>query len=129
VRQANPLFHIALSVQKREKHRPISILSVFSKILETLIYNRLIFFLVESNVFIEAKNINQSIKRHSKSNFYLKFTGGLRGIHAIGLLFDLSKEYDVINQDVLLDKLNSYGMRGESNLWFKSYLSKQLQFV
>ncbi|MDR1498766.1 MAG: hypothetical protein LBS34_00570 [Rickettsiales bacterium] len=51
-----------------------------------------------------------------------------RGLHAIGLFFDLSKAYDVIN-DILLEKLNSYGIRGESYLCFKSYLSNRVQFV
>jgi hypothetical protein len=41
----------------------------------------------------------------------------------------LSKAYDVINYDILLDKLNSYGITGKSNLWFKSYLSYKFQFV
>jgi hypothetical protein len=29
----------------------------------------------------------------------------------------------------LLDKLNSYGIRGESNLYFKSHFSNWFQFV
>jgi hypothetical protein len=29
----------------------------------------------------------------------------------------------MIKRDTLLDKLNSYGIRGESNLWFNLYLS------
>jgi retron-type reverse transcriptase len=52
-----------------------------------------------------------------------------RGLHAIGLFFDLSKAYDVINHNVLLDKLNAYGIRGEANLWFNSYVSNCLQVV
>jgi hypothetical protein len=42
-----------------------------------------------------------------------------KGLHAIGLLLNLTKAYDVINHDILLDKLNSYGTRGRTNLWFK----------
>jgi hypothetical protein len=46
-----------------------------------------------------------------------------KGLHAIRLFFDLTKAYDVINHDILLDKLISYGIRGRTNLWFKSYLT------
>jgi hypothetical protein len=52
-----------------------------------------------------------------------------RWLHALGLFFNLSKAYAVINHDILLDKLNAYGIRGGANLWFKSYLSDRLQFV
>jgi hypothetical protein len=41
------------------------------------------------------------------------------------IICHLSKAYDVKNYDILLDKLYSYGIRGESNLWLKSYLSNQ----
>jgi hypothetical protein len=34
-----------------------------------------------------------------------------------------------VTQDILLDKLNAYGIKSESTLWFKSYLSNCLQFV
>jgi uncharacterized membrane protein required for colicin V production len=52
-----------------------------------------------------------------------------RGLHAIGLFFDLIEAYDVINHDTLLDKLNSYDIRSKTNLWIKSYLTHQVQFV
>jgi len=48
---------------------------------------------------------------------------------AIGIFSDLSKAYDVINHKTLLDKLDSYGVRGIINNWFKSYLSRRNQVV
>jgi hypothetical protein len=42
------------------------------------------------------------------------------GLQAIGIFFHLIKAYDVLNQKVLLDKLHSYGVRGNINSWFKS---------
>ena len=42
---------------------------------------------------------------------------------------NLSKAFDVINHYILLRKLNSYGIRGLANEWFKNYLSERQQFV
>jgi len=52
-----------------------------------------------------------------------------RHLHAVGIFLDLSKAYDVINQNRLLDKLDSYGIRGSVNNWFQSYLANRTQFV
>ena len=50
-------------------------------------------------------------------------------LHVVGIFLDLTKAYDVLDHNTLLDKLNSYGIRGNINLWFKSYVSNCLQFV
>ena len=52
-----------------------------------------------------------------------------KGREVIGIFFDLTKVYDVLNHKILLEKLESYGIRGNVNLWFQSYLTDRYQFV
>jgi hypothetical protein len=50
-------------------------------------------------------------------------------LHAVGIFLNFTKAYDVINHNILLYKLESYGVRGIINSWFKSYLSEHTQYV
>jgi hypothetical protein len=40
-----------------------------------------------------------------------------------GNFCDLEKTFDSINYDILISKLNFYGVEGKTLIWFKSYLS------
>ena len=42
---------------------------------------------------------------------------------------DLQKAFDTVDHQILLSKLDYYGIQGISNNWFKSYLSNCKQFV
>ena len=48
---------------------------------------------------------------------------------ACGISFDLEKAFDTVDHNILLKKLDYYGVRGISNKWFESYLSDRKQFV
>ena len=46
-----------------------------------------------------------------------------------GIFIDLSKVFDTVDHNILLKKLEFYGIRGLPNEWFLSYLSNRKQFV
>ena len=106
-------------------YRPISIIPVFAKLLERLMYNRIISFLYDNKIFSEAQNgfrKGKSIDTAVQS-FIERIPEALdERVHTTGIFLDLTKAYDVLNHKLLLEKLSYYSIRGFTKLWFRSYL-------
>jgi len=49
--------------------------------------------------------------------------------YPLAILCDLSKAFDCVDHDELIDKLHRYGIRGVANDWFQSYLSNRTQTI
>ena len=49
--------------------------------------------------------------------------------HSLAIFCDLKKAFDCCDHNILLSKLDRYGIRNNELLWFKSYLSERKQFV
>ena len=97
-----------------------------------VMYNRLISFFHKNGVFSEAQNGFRKGKciETAVQSFIERIQKALdKRIQTIGIFIDLSKAYDVLNHELLLEKLLSYGARGTTNLWFRSYLTNRTQSI
>ena len=51
------------------------------------------------------------------------------GNYALSLFIDLTKAFDTVDHEILLYKMNNYGIRGHANRFFCSYLTSRKQFT
>ena len=113
-------------------YRPVSVLPIFSKILERLMYNRLIDYINENKLLYKYQFGFQKGKSTYMAVLTLvdKISEALdNGDYVIGVFLDFSKASDTVDHDILLRKLEKYGIRGTALDWFTDYLSNRLQYV
>ena len=117
---------------KIENYRPISILPFFSKVFEKIVANHVIEFLDKHNILYEKQFGFR--KCHSTSHAIITLVEIVSraldsGKVIVGVFLDLKKAFDTVDHEILLDKLNSYGINNNLHAWFESYLHNRSQFV
>ena len=117
---------------KVSNYRPISILSPFSKLLEKIVYTRLTTFVQHNDLLADTqygfrKNLSTELALIDLTNQISKSLDDHQT--TIGIFLDLSKAFDTVNHEILLHKLEHYGIRGTPLKWFTSYLSNRYQYV
>ena len=75
-----------------------------------------------------------SEKNHSTDHAIIELTDNItkamdEGKYMIGIFLDLSKEFDTVNHQILLNTLKHYGIRGLCLKWFESYLHGSTQLA
>ena len=112
-------------------YRPLSVVSPIAKIIEKPVKIQLINYFVQHNLFSPSRSAY--LKYHSTQTALHNFTDNLYsnidpGKIVIACFLDLSKGFDTLNTDILIDKLSKHGISSDIT-WFKSYLSSRHQIV
>ena len=95
-------------------------------------HKRVYQFLTENNIIYDLQfGFRQKFSTaHALINLTEKIRKTLdEGYIGCGIFVDLQKAFDTVDHEILLAKLNHYGIRGVSNDWFRSYLSDRQQYV
>jgi hypothetical protein len=113
-------------------YRPISILPVLSKLLEKHVANSLLEFLTVNDLI--ARRQSGFRPKHSCETALLlmveEWSRHLLDKEMVGLLFvDFSKAFDLVDHNILLQKLAAYNFDETSLAWFTSYLKDRKQIV
>ena len=117
---------------KPENYRPISILPTLSKIYERHIASQIHEFFLSKNLFYKEQSGFR--KFHSCQTALTKLTddwlkemddGNITGV----TLLDFRKAFDLVNHNILLEKLQLYNFDHQSVNWVRSYLQNRLQCV
>ena len=124
--------HKGGSTEDVNNFRPISLLSVFDKIMEKLVHKRLYEFLELNHLLFE--NQFGFRKHNSTVHALLQITEQIKetiekGKVGCGIFIDLRKAFDTVNHKILFRKLYHYGIREKSLKWFESYIGGRKQYV
>ena len=113
-------------------YRPVSVLPIFGKIFEKILYSRIYSFMCSKNIISE---LQFGFRKYHSTNHAIQHSvsfindSHLAGKHVLGIFIDLSKAFDTIDHDTLLSKLYHYGIRGNSYKFISSYLTNRYQYV
>ena len=119
-------------IEEINNYRPISILPVLSKVLEKHVSDSLTLYLNENNLLHKTQS---GFRPHHSCETALNFMtdswlnaiddGKMIGV----VLVDFKKAFDLVDHNILMSKLEFYGIKENTLSWFKSYLSQRQQQV
>ena len=112
-------------------YRPISVISVFSRILERIVHDQVYEYLKVNKVLTMSQSAFQklcsTITSLIDSTDYWYENIDHKQLN-LAIFLDLKKAFDTVDHKILLEKLRKYGIRELSGDWFESYLKNRRQY-
>ena len=112
-------------------YRPISLLIVWSKIIERALFIRIYAYMEYHNLFFNRQFGFRT--KHSTIDALVELVEKIRlncrNVKAISFYLDLKKAFDTTEHDILLKKIENTGIRGPALSWVTTYLKGRQQRV
>lgn len=124
--------HKTGNIKEYSNYRPLCILPIMDKIIETHINEQVLNYMEENNLIY---NRQYGFRKNSNTDtalfdFVTTLQKNLDINKKVGVIFiDLKKAFETIDREILLKKINGYGFKGNEYKWFKSYLYERQQFI
>lgn len=115
-----------------KNYRPISLLTSFSKIFERVMFNQLFDFLETHNLIVSEQHgfrKNRSVTTAATDYIESIIDSLDKGEVTVGIFMDMSKAFDSVSHNKLLQLLAGLGLNRRCLSWFQSYLTDREQFV
>lgn len=115
-----------------ESYRPIALVPIISKVFEKYIYAQIYKYLDKQNILTEEqkgfrkrKTINMAIYDFLND----VYTNVDNRIPVCSIYCDMTQAFDYVDHNILLSKLDAYGIRGNVLNLIESYLKNRKQYV
>jgi hypothetical protein len=113
-------------------YRPISLLTSFSKVIEKLIYARILDHITTNSILVNEQygfrtRYSTELATFSLINNIL--TAMNNNLKIGGIFYNLQKAFDCMNHEILLNKLEFYSIQGKFKTLIESYLTGRYQKV
>ena len=109
-------------------YRPISLLSVYSKVLEKVVHNQLYRYAEEkilTNFQFGFRTKHETVQ--AVMNYMQNIETKKADKHHVSVFIDIKKAFDSCDHKILLRKLRHYGLNNMAVKWFESYLTGRKQ--
>ena len=112
-------------------YRPISVIPTLARILVRLIYNQIYDYLTVNNLLNPKQygfsSLHSTASALSESTNHWLLDMGNGKMNSV-IFLDIKKAFDMVNHDILLQKMKAYGISGLELEFFNSYLRNRVQY-
>ncbi|XP_063381206.1 uncharacterized protein LOC134667714 [Cydia fagiglandana] len=115
-----------------DNYRPIALIPIISKVFERVMYSRMLNFFDRFDVLSNRQFGFR--KNRSTTSAILELLEDIaesreKRLPVTAIFMDMSKAFDYVQHNILLDKLHKYGIRGICADWIESYLVNRQQLT